>query len=45
MQTLAVLHEVNASVLAVEARRTFVMDTDTLIQQADQWKISIVAVE
>ena len=45
MQTLAMLHAVKASVLAVEARRTFVMNTDTLIQQADQWKISIVAVE
>ena len=45
MQTLAVLHEVKASVLAVEARRTFVMDTDLLIQQADRWKIAIVAVD
>ena len=45
MQTLAVLHEVKASVLAVEARRTFVMDTEKLVQQADRWKIAIVAVE
>ena len=44
-QTLEVLHQVNAGVLAVEARRTFVMDADTLIQQADRWKIAIVAVE
>ena len=44
-QTLSALHEVKASVLAVEARRTFVMDTHTLIQQADRWKIAIVAVE
>ena len=28
MQTLEVLHQVNAGVLAVEARRTFVMDAD-----------------
>ena len=45
MQTLEVLHQVKASVLAVEARRTFVMDADVLIQQADRWKIAIVAVE
>lgn len=45
MQTLEVLHQVNAGVLAVEARRTFVMDADALIQQADRWKIAIVAVE
>ena len=44
LQTLEVLHQVKASVLAVEARRTFVMDTDELIQQADRWKIAIVAV-
>lgn len=45
MQTLEMLHQVNAGALAVEARRTFVMDADALIQQADQWKIAIVAVE
>jgi hypothetical protein len=45
MQTLEVLHQVRASVLAVEARRTFVMDTDVLTRQADRWKIAIVAVE
>ena len=44
-QTVSALHEVKASVLAVEARRTFVMDTEILIQQADQWKIAIVAVK
>ena len=44
MQTLEVLHQVKAGVLAVEARRTFVMDADALVQQADQWKIVIVAV-
>ena len=45
MQTLAMLHQVKASVLAVEARRTFVMDAEALIQQADRWKMVIVAVE
>ena len=45
MQTLEVLHQVKAGVLAVEARRTFVMDADALVQQADQWKIAIVAVK
>lgn len=44
-QTLSALHQVKAGVLAVEARRTFVMDPEILIQQADRWKISIVAVE
>ena len=45
MQTLEMLHQVKASVLAVEARRTFVMNADVLIRQADRWKIAIVAVE
>ncbi|MDE0085994.1 MAG: UDP-2,3-diacylglucosamine diphosphatase LpxI [Candidatus Poribacteria bacterium] len=45
MQTLETLHAVKGSVLAVEARRTFVMEPETLFEQADRWKISIVAVE
>ena len=45
MQTLQLLHQVRADVLAVEARRTFVMNLDVLIQQANRWKMSIVAVE
>lgn len=45
MQTLQALQAVKGSVLAVEARRTFVMEPETLFQQADRWKISIVAVE
>ena len=45
MQTLEVLHQVKASVLAVEARRTFMMDADVLIRQADRWKIAIVVAE
>ncbi len=45
MQTLQTLHAVKGSVLAVEARRTFVMEQKILFQQADRWKISIVAVE
>jgi DUF1009 family protein len=44
-RTLEVLRAVQGSVLAVEAGRTFVMDGETLGQQADRWKISIVAVE
>ena len=44
-ETLKVLHEVNGSVLAVEAGRTFVMNREALCQQADQWNIAIVAVE
>ena len=44
-RTLSALREVKAGVLAVEARRTFVMEPEILIQQADRWKISIVAVE
>ncbi len=44
-QTLSALHQVKAGVLAVEARRTFVMNPEILIQQADQWKIAVVAVE
>lgn len=45
MQTLKVLHQVEASVLAVEARRTFVMDVDVLVKEADRCKIALVAVE
>ncbi len=45
MQTLQTLHSVKGSVLAVEAKRTFVLDPENLCQQADQWKIAIVAVE
>lgn len=45
MQTLQTLHEVQASVLAVEAKRTFVMDSEKLCQQADKWKIAVVAVD
>ncbi len=45
MQTLEMLHRVNAAVLAVEAGRTFIMDTEQLAQQAERWKIAIVAVE
>lgn len=45
MQTLQTLQAVKGSVLAVEARRTFVMEPETLFEQADRWKISIVAVE
>lgn len=45
MQTLEVLHQVKASVLAVEARRTFVMDVNALVREADRHKIAIVAVE
>ena len=45
MQTLQILHDAKASVLAVEAKRTFVMDIEHFCQQADKWKISVVAVE
>lgn len=45
MQTLERLHQVKAAVLAVEARRTFLMNPDALIRQAEQWKIAVVAVE
>ncbi len=44
-QTLSALRQVKAGALAVEARRTFVMEPEILIQQADRWKIAIVAVE
>ena len=45
MQTLEMLRQVKASVLAVEARRTFVMNVDTLVKGADRHKIAIVAIE
>ncbi|MCG9128154.1 UDP-2,3-diacylglucosamine diphosphatase LpxI [Candidatus Poribacteria bacterium] len=45
MDTLKTIHSVNGSVLAVEANRTFIMDSDTFYEQAEKWKISIVAVE
>ena len=42
-QTLKTLQAVGGSVLAVEAGRTFVMNQPALCEQADQWKIPIVA--
>lgn len=42
-QTLKTLHAVSGGVLAVEAGRTFVMDQQRLCEEADQRKISIVA--
>lgn len=45
MQTLKILHAAKASILAVEAKRTFVMEPELLYKQADKWKIAIVAVE
>ena len=45
LQTLKVLHQVKAGVLAVEAWRTFIMDVDTFIKEADRYKIAIIAVE
>ena len=42
-QTLDALHAVGGSVLAVEAERTFVMNQGTLCEEADRWKIPIVA--
>jgi DUF1009 family protein len=44
-QTLEVLHVVRGSVLAVEAGRTFIMNQEALCEQAEHWKISIIAVE
>ncbi|RKU31320.1 DUF1009 domain-containing protein [Candidatus Poribacteria bacterium] len=45
METLKAIHAIKGSVLAVEANRTFIMEPDTLYQQAEHWKISIVAVD
>ncbi len=45
MQTLKGLKQIKAAALAVEARRTFVMNLDALIKEADRSKIAIVAVE
>lgn len=42
-QTLRTLHAAGGSVLAVEARRTFVLNQHALCEQADRWKIPIVA--
>jgi len=42
-QTLETLQAVGGGVLAVEAGRTFVMNQPALCEQADQWKIPIVA--
>lgn len=45
MKTLEAVHAVQGNVLAVEAKRTFIMNADTLCKHADKWKIAIVAVE
>ena len=42
-QTLKTLQAVGGSVLAVEAGRTFVVNQAALCEQADRWKIPIVA--
>ena len=42
-QTLKTLHTVSGGVLAVEAGRTFVLNQPALCEQADRWKIPIVA--
>lgn len=42
-QTLKTLQAVGGSVLVVEAERTFVMNQRALCEQADRWKIPIVA--
>lgn len=44
-KTLAVLHEIDGSVLAIEANRTFILNQEALFSQADRWNISIVAME
>lgn len=44
-ETLTVLQEARASVLAIEANRTFILDRTELCRQADRWKICIVALE
>ena len=44
-ETLKILREVNGSVLAIEAERTFVVNQKALCEQADLWNISIVAVK
>ncbi|MBI1923592.1 UDP-2,3-diacylglucosamine diphosphatase LpxI [Candidatus Poribacteria bacterium] len=43
-QTLEVLHEVKGGILAVEAGRTFIINQEALCEQADRWKVAIVAV-
>ncbi len=43
--TVEKLHKAGASVLAVEAGKTLVIDVDKLVKLADKFKISIVAVD
>ncbi len=44
-QTLKALHAAGGSVLAIEAERTFVMNQRVLCEDADRWKIPIVALD
>jgi len=44
-QTVQTMHEAGASVLVIEAGRSLVFDKDEMIRLADQWGISIVAME
>jgi DUF1009 family protein len=44
-RTLEVMRKVKASVLAVEAGRTLLLERDKLIRAAEDWSISIEAVE
>ena len=43
-ETIDVLVEVGASVLAIEAKKTLIVDRGTLIEKADRAGISVVAV-
>ncbi len=45
MRTLEGLRKVKASVLAVEAGRTILLERDRLIRAADEWSISLAAVD
>ena len=42
-ETLKVLKEVNASCLAIDARKTILLDREKLIEIADEARIAIVA--
>lgn len=45
LTTIERLHEANAKVLAIEAKKTLLVDNDAVIEQANTYKISIVAVD
>jgi len=45
LRTMAVLKKIKATVLAVEARRTILLEKEKVIEMADRQGLALIAVE